>query len=118
MRVYLCSPYNGGNNDELWGIGSYGQDIKQLRRKRNRQYALECMTTLMKEKSYAVFAPHLLYTAILHEDNKIERRLGLQSGLEFLQECDMLVIGDKYGISEGMQIEIDKAKELGIETKI
>ncbi|MDR0666299.1 MAG: hypothetical protein LBF71_02695 [Campylobacteraceae bacterium] len=112
MKVYLCSPYSGGDNSSL-NPNSIISPAKQ-RRERNKRYALEMMLRVMKERKDAVFAPHLLYTAILNDDVAIDRRMGLEAGFEFLKACDMLLVGDRYGISEGMRLEIEFAEKQGI----
>lgn len=43
-----------------------------------------------------------------------ERAQGLAAGLELLKGCDFMIVGDKYGISEGMYREIETAKALRI----
>jgi hypothetical protein len=112
MRVYLCSPYNGGDNTGL-NPSSLLSELRQ-RRERNKRYALDVMLRLLNEKKDAVFVPHFLYTSVLNDDIKLERRTGLNAGIEFLKVCDMLLVCDSYGISEGMSHEIDYAKQNGI----
>jgi hypothetical protein len=114
-RVYLCSPYNGGNNDDLKAIVPYGIPLLRERRARNSMYAMRLMMRMMKEKEAAVFAPHLLYTAVLDEDKRLERRLGLDAGLAYLETCDVLVVCDRYGVSEGMKLEVEYAQKCGVE---
>jgi hypothetical protein len=111
LKVYLCSPYNGGDNTDLPCLYT---SLAHQRRHRNRRYAFGLMLRIMREKRAAVFAPHLLYTSVLDEDKAVERKLGLDAGMKFLEACDLLVIGDKYGVSEGMKLEIEYAHTLGI----
>lgn len=56
-------------------------------------------------------APHVYFTTFLHDDEPIQRGLGLAMGLEMLRRCSRIAI---FGgpISEGMWGEIKLAKEL------
>ena len=57
------------------------------------------------------FAPHLLFTQFLNDDDPIERRVGLCLGVEMLKRCDELwTFGQP---TEGMAQEIQEAKRLG-----
>lgn len=38
---------------------------------------------------------------------------GLEAGLKLLRPCKHILIGRKYGISEGMKAEIEEAKAAG-----
>jgi hypothetical protein len=48
-------------------------------------------------------------TQVLKESIPKERNLGLSAGLEILNACGTVIIGTKYGISEGMKNEIAAA---------
>lgn len=39
----------------------------------------------------------------------------MAAGLTLLKSCDFVIVGDKYGISEGMSAEITTADAAGIE---
>ncbi len=54
---------------------------------------------------YAPFAPHLLYTSFLDDDDLQQRALGIQLGLQFMEACDEVWIYTGNGMSEGMQTE-------------
>lgn len=90
--VFICSPLHG----------YYTQNLANA--KRYARYA-----TL---KGYAVFVPHLLYTQFLNEESEAERKLGIESGIEFLHVCDELwaFARDYESCSDGMKKEIDEAK--------
>ena len=90
MLVFVCSPYGG--------------------KKKNLEAAREyCLREI--DNGNTPFAPHLLYPQML--DEKTDRWLGMQMGLELLELVDALhVWGDK--ITEGMQMEIECAEENGI----
>ena len=58
-------------------------------------------------------APHIYCPRFLLDTELTERRRGMAIGMELLEMCDEVrVYGDR--ISEGMQAEISRAKELGI----
>lgn len=64
-------------------------------------------------KGYMPMAPHLFFPAFLSESDPVERKTGIQFGMEWLSECDELwIIGRR--ISEGMEQEILTAANLGI----
>lgn len=91
--IYVASPYAG--------------DVEQ-----NVEFAKEACRFVMDE-GHAFFAPHLLYPQILDDGNAEERKQGLDMGLEMLQKCDELwCFGDR--ISQGMFMEIEQAKTLGM----
>lgn len=94
MLIYICSPYAG--------------DVE-----RNTQKAINyCRKAI--EEGYTPLASHLIYPRILAEEIPEERETGIRLGLELLKVCDKLwVCGDT--ISKGMEREIDRAEELGIQ---
>ena len=62
------------------------------------------------------YASHLYFTQFLSDFDADERELGISLGLAWLTDCDEIwIIGNR--ISEGMQREITKAKELNIPIK-
>jgi len=59
------------------------------------------------------FAPHLLYTRFLDEDDPSQRDLGISLGLRFMEACDEVWIYIGEGISDGMRRELEYAQRLG-----
>ena len=98
-KVYICSPYRAKNEAEL---------------DRNIEYAQE-LTRQAIEASLAPITPHLYLTQCLHEDRPEERAAGMTAGLALLKSCDFMIVGVKYGISDGMRAEMAVANSLGIE---
>lgn len=98
MKVYVCSPYRAGDGAEL---------------DRNIEYA-QALTRRALKAGLAPITPHLYITQCLDEKKPQERAQGLAAGLELLKGCDFMIVGDKYGISEGMDREIETAKALRI----
>lgn len=98
--IYVCSPYRGGTPEEI---------------QRNVDYAVE----LTKEALFAGYypiTPHLYITACLDDTKPDERMMGTGAALALLERCDAVMIGKRYGISEGMAAEITKATDIGIPT--
>ena len=90
--AYVCSPYRG--------------DVE-----RNVAYAKEIMAQAIR-RGFAPITPHLYIPAVLDDNDPIERRRGLDLGLALLKVCDYVVVGCRYGISDGMRDEIKTAMEL------
>ena len=94
--IYVCSPYRG--------------ETKKQRRKNIRNARFYCR--LVAKQGGIPFAPHLLFTQFLNEDNIRHRRLGLEMGIETLKHCNELwVFGQP---TSGMEGEIASAMKLGI----
>ena len=92
--VYVCSPYRGDTE-------------------RNIKYARK-LTWEVLERGYTPITPHLYLTQALNDEIPKERELGLLAGQELLKHCGYILIGSRYGISEGMQQEIMIASETGL----
>lgn len=97
-KAYICSPYRAETLREL---------------DRNIAYAQE-LTRKAVDAGYAPITPHLYLTQCLDDRKENEREKGLEVGEELLILCDVMFVGDKYGISEGMASEIALAKDCGI----
>lgn len=95
-KVYICSPYKAKDGAEL---------------DRNIEYAQQ-LTRQAIEAGLAPITPHLYMTQCLNEDKPEERAKGMAAGLELLKACEFVLVGVKYGISEGMSKEIQTAKRL------
>lgn len=87
--LYVCSPYRGDT-------------------KRNKQYARE-LTRLALENGFCPVTVHLYLTEVTDDNNPIERNLGMSAGMGILDHCKYILIGERYGISEGMAREIERA---------
>ena len=90
---YVCSPYRG--------------DVA-----RNVKYAQE-LTRRAVLKGYMPITPHLYITQALDDADPAERALGMEAGLHLLEPCKYIMIGGRYGLSEGMRHEIERAHRLG-----
>ena len=93
--VYLASPLRG----------DYGGNIKK---------AVE-YSRLVSECGLLPLAPHIIFSQWCNDTIPEQREQGLKLGLSLLEKCDeMWVMGRK--ISQGMQGEVDFAREHGIRT--
>ncbi len=96
-RVIIESPFRGEN---------------EYQRERNEKYARECMKDSIR-RGEAPFLSHLLYTQVLDEKIPHERSTGISLGLVWGSAADCTVVYTDNGITEGMEIGIQHAKELG-----
>lgn len=96
--VYICSPYRAESEEIL---------------KRNIEYAKE-LTREALLRGDAPITVHLYMTQCLTEEIEEERNIGLAAGREIIEKCDAMLVGYRYGVSEGMDAEIARAKEKGI----
>ena len=92
-RVFICSRYIG--------------DIEH-----NIEVALALCRVAVKA-GHAPFAPHLLYTRFLDEDDPAQRELGISLGLRFVEACDEVWVYAAEGVSDGMRRETEHARQLG-----
>ncbi len=77
---------------------------------RNRRYARE-LTKRAIDMGYTPITPHLYLTQILNDNRQQEREKGLALGLDLLNICGVMLVGTRYGITEGMEREITQAKK-------
>ena len=68
--IYVCSPYRGNTETNTQNARRYCR--------------------LVMEQGGIPFAPHLLFTQFLDEENVAERRQGLRMGMEMLKLCGAL----------------------------
>jgi len=91
--LYVCSPYRG--------------EVK-----RNKQYARE-LTRLAIDKGFLPVTVHLYITEATDDNNEADRAIGMRAGQEILDHCKYILIGGKYGLSQGMVAEIRRALDTG-----
>ncbi len=91
--VFICSAYRGDVETNVVKAREYAR------------FAARC--------GYSPVVPHLLFPQFLADDKPDERIRGIELGIDQLKQCDMMWIFGT-GITEGMEYEIEKAKELGI----
>lgn len=91
--LYVCSPY--------WG------DTK-----RNKEYARK-LTRAALDNGFIPVTVHLYLTEATDDTNPEERVRGMAAGMKILENCKYILIGDRYGISEGMKAEMTFAAVKG-----
>ena len=96
--VYICSPYRATDAETL---------------QRNIEYA-KTLTRAALLRGECPVTTHIYMTQCVDESIGEERKIGLAAGTEILRRCDLVIVGMKYGISEGMAAEIQCAKDRGI----
>lgn len=92
-RVVLVSPWRGDHD-------------------RNRAYGLECLRDCLR-RGEAPIAGHLLLTQVLDDNDPKDRVLGINAGQVWLPVADLVVAYADYGITDGMQRDIDTALNMG-----
>lgn len=81
----------------------------------NQKMAEEYGLFVAENFGYPVIQPHLHYTRFLDDNNEEHRRLALEFCFKLVERCDELWAFIVDGvISEGMRLEIEHAKKLGI----
>lgn len=94
--VYICSPYAG----DIEG------NVRNARR----------YSRFAVKQGYLPITPHLLYPQFLDDGLQRERDLGMFFGIVLMSKCtEVWVFGEK--ISNGMKIEIDRAKHKGYKVR-
>lgn len=101
-RIILESPYAGN-----W-----------LQRWLNIRYARRCVRDALR-RGEAPIASHLLYTqrGILDDAKPVERQCGIDAVLAWMSVAEASVVYRDRGITKGMRLGIEAAKQAGIPIK-
>ena len=91
--LYVCSPYRGDT-------------------KRNKEYARK-LTRAALDNGFIPVTVHLYLTEATDDTNPEERVRGMAAGMKILENCKYILVGDRYGISEGMKAELTFASVKG-----
>lgn len=91
--LYVCSPYRGDT-------------------KRNKEYARK-LTRAALDNGFIPVTVHLYLTEATDDTNPEERVRGMAAGMKILENCKYILVGDRYGISEGMKAEMTFAAVKG-----
>ena len=81
--------------------------------KTNVAYAKKCMFDSFK-RGESPFASHLLYTQVLDDTIANQRAMGLQRAFNWYECAELMAVYTDLGITAGMKLGINKAKELSI----
>lgn len=95
MKVYICSRYRAPTNQKFQEQLAHTKEI-------SREVALA---------GHEVITPHLYYTQFLDDNIKEERLAGTKSAIKLLDVCDAIFVSIKDKVSEGMEAEIQAAKQ-------
>ncbi|MFC1678163.1 hypothetical protein ACFLZ9_00320 [Patescibacteria group bacterium] len=81
---------------------------------KNIAYARACMHDSLSRGEYP-YACHLLYTqeGILNDEIPADRELGIRAGLAWGKFAQKTVVYTDLGISDGMKLGIERAKDEG-----
>ena len=91
--LYVCSPYRGDT-------------------KRNKEYARK-LTRAALDNGFIPVTVLLNWTEATDDTNPEERVRGMAAGMKMLENCKYILVGDRYGISEGMKAELTFAAVKG-----
>jgi hypothetical protein len=84
---------------------------------RNVRYARRAMADSLRQNE-APFLSHLLYTQVLNDNNKEERKQGIEAGLSWGKKAEKTVMYIDYGYSAGMtwgmQRAVDEEREIEV----
>ncbi len=83
-KVFICSPLKGDMENNIIKARGY------------------CRNAI--DNGYLPIAPHVYFTQFLDDTNPVERKTGIEAGIELLAMCDEMWVYGKP--SEGMQQEI------------
>ena len=95
MRVIIESPYAGVDRDL------------------NVAYARRCLQDSL-DRGEAPFASHLLYTQVLDDSVRVQRKLGMSRALDWYDVAEMIVGYMDRGITTGMRVGISYARQIGL----
>ena len=95
--VVIESPYKGENPSE---------------RERNIRYLYACMKDSIN-RGEAPYASHALYTQILNEEDDVERTLGIEMGLLWGANANLVAVYADLGLTDGMKLGIQRAEQDG-----
>lgn len=79
---------------------------------RNTRYARACMLDSLN-RGEAPFLSHLLYTQVLNDRIPDDRAIGITAGLALGSLMNLTAVYEDLGISGGMLLGIERAKEQG-----
>ena len=96
--TYICSPYRGETTEAVV---------------RHTSYAAHLTTEAIRAGEVPI-TPHLYIPQALNDRDPEERQLALDIGLRLLCQCTRMIVGLRFGISDGMKDEIEAAVAGGI----
>ena len=92
--AYICHPWRGGKDNEV--------KTKSI-----------CLHLALKG-DVVPMSTGILFNSFLDDDDHVQRRVGIEAGLEVMKKCDVIYVYKQTGISDGMHEELQVAERLGI----
>jgi hypothetical protein len=96
-------------------ISSPYSALTARQRKKHIKYAREMMYEVIYCTDNLPIVPHLLYPQVLDDNNANQRIKGLNLCKHWIEKADVIYVCCKYGVSKGMEKEIEYAKFLNKE---
>lgn len=87
----------------------YGSDSEEVRAA-NLEYAKACALDCLR-RGESPYASHMFFTQFLDDDVPEQRRIGIMAGLEWGCAADATVVYTDLGMSKGMLLGIQHAKD-------
>lgn len=104
IKVIIESPYGARNITD---------DEKRAQQVNiNVRYARACLHDSL-ERGECPFASHLLYTQVLNDNDSVERQMGMDAGLAWMEMADFIAVYTDRGVSNGMKYGIEQASLFG-----
>jgi len=82
----------------------------------HKGYLQECILDCLN-RGEAPFASHQMYTDALDDDNKQERKLGIDCGYAWMNVAEAVVFYIDFGWSKGMLAALKKCSELRLDAE-
>ena len=92
-KVFIISPFRGDTQEQI---------------DKHVHYAYRCVADCIA-LGEAPFAPHLIYPAVLNDNCKADRALGMALGQEWMKVCDVVAVYEDFGVTSGMTQDIAAA---------
>jgi len=97
--AYVCSRYSASTEEVFEAQLQTTKDISRV----------------LVADGYDVIVPHLYYPLFLDDNDKEERKVGLESAIRLLNVCDMMFVYIGNKVSKGMEAEIQEAGQKNID---
>ena len=76
---------------------------------RNKAYLDRCLLDSLR-RGEAPIASHKIFTDILDDNSPNQRNIGIKAGLAWIQVADLMAVYTDFGISDGMENAMSRAR--------
>ena len=76
---------------------------------RNKAYLDRCLLDSLR-RGEAPIASHKIFTDILDDNSPNQRNIGIKAGLAWIQVADVMAVYTDFGISDGMENAMSRAR--------